>query len=223
MKKIIATLFLLVSILALNSSMAFAVVVGGPGESSNCFPFGCGKGTVYQQVYNSKMFSGPITISSISFYNTISPGGNINSGTYTLSLSTTNAAVNGLNTTDFNANLGSNNQLFTSTILNGVSAPSQLDFFGTAFDYNPNMGNLLLDIRTTITGTNLSSSYFDALSGTAGTMFSRAHNFGTGFEGFGLVTGFNEANSAPVPEPSTMLLLGGGLAGLAFWRRKQHK
>lgn len=28
---------------------------------------------------------------------------------------------------------------------------------------------------------------------------------------------------APVPEPSTFMLIGGGLAGLAFWRRRQRK
>ena len=37
-----------------------ALVVGGPGNSNNCFPFGCPSGwpPVYQQVYNSSEFTG---------------------------------------------------------------------------------------------------------------------------------------------------------------------
>jgi hypothetical protein len=37
----------------------------------------------------------------------------------------------------------------------------------------------------------------------------------------GVTDGTNN-DTTPVPEPSTMLLLGGGLAGLAFWRKKKQ-
>jgi len=38
---------------------------------------------------------------------------------------------------------------------------------------------------------------------------------------FNVALDFGQANTSQVPEPSTMLLLGGGLAGFAFWKRKR--
>src|SRR5690348_567810 len=51
---------------------ASPIVVGNPPDAGvdNCFPFGCAYEGEYQQVYSSSLFSGPITITDLEFYNT---------------------------------------------------------------------------------------------------------------------------------------------------------
>jgi hypothetical protein len=82
-------------------------------------PFGCGTllsgggtfGTRYQQVYSSSDFPGTIDITGVTFFLTqfipADPSsGFLNGGTYIVSLSTTSQPVNGLNLSDFDANVG---------------------------------------------------------------------------------------------------------------------
>src|ERR1700690_2138574 len=47
-------------------------IIGLPADpgNGNCFPFGCAYNGSYQQVYSSSQFSGPMTITALSFYNT---------------------------------------------------------------------------------------------------------------------------------------------------------
>jgi PEP-CTERM motif-containing protein len=205
---------------------AGAVIIGLPADSAsgNCFPFGCSGrngsiGTRYQQVYDSAQFSGSLLIDTISFFDTSFPGGNLNTGTYTLSLSTTSQPVNGLDLVTLDNNLGSDNQAFTVSILGGGAVPSVLSFSGTPFLYNPSVGNLLLDIRITDIAHSGNEAFFDARSGTAAGIFSRAHDFGDGFEDFGLVTEFD---GSAVPEPTTVGLLGLGLITGAIRRRRER-
>jgi hypothetical protein len=97
----------------------------------------------------------------------------------------------------------------------------------TDFNYNPNLGNLLMDIK--IPGgvsPNSNGPSFEARSGTADGIFSRLHNFGTGFEGWGLVTQFETASQSMVPEPSSLAIfaLGGiGMIGIGQRRKRKQK
>jgi len=211
----------------LGAHPAAAIIIGGPGDpgAGNGIPFGESflGGPEYQQVYNSNNFSGPILITEMTFYHHNNNFGGdtaqVNGGTYTLSLSATAAAVNGLSST-FANNLGANNTVVFFGDLPRLAAGEVDIFLSTPFLYDPGQGNLLLDVF----GTNVTEGgvFLDARNGTAGTIFSRmVGGIATGTSSFGLVTGLN----APVPGPIAgaglpgLILAGGCLLG--WWRRRR--
>jgi hypothetical protein len=135
-------------------------------------------------------------------------------------LSTTDAAVDGLDTTNFDANIGPDEAIFFSGTLDGP-VDSKLSLSGSPFLYDPAKGNLLLDIRAEYTGFQFGSTvYLDAMNGDAGGIFSRAQDYVSGNAGYGLVTGFTA-----VPEPpaaSTMLLAGAVLLSTRLILRRSR-
>jgi len=178
---------------------------------------------VYQQVYKSSLFTGG-NLQSIKFFRD-TDAGTLFSATFNLYVSTTTAAVNGLSTSNFDANRGANNTLFGTYALSG-SAPSVLTFTGAAFNYDPMQGNLLLDFRLSNVGAlptppaSFKSNFRDAAGA-----FSRAHNFGTGFEDTGLQTEFVFRPTTPtttVPEPTTFALVAAGIGLMAGYNRRKR-
>lgn len=217
---------------------AHALIIGGPGDpgTGNCFPFGCDTpfdwGIEYQQVYAASDFSGPINITSLSFYDhNFDSGGSaaLESGTFMISLSVTSKAVNGLDLTagpDPNQPLasnitGTNTLVFSGTLPGSLAFGSQLNFLLTSpFFFDPSQGNLLLDVVANPNGQVGGPTFFDAHNfGTFDSLSSRAFISGggtdPGFEGWGLVTGFNE-----VPEPGTLAIFAAAFLGFGLFRRK---
>ena len=212
-------------VLLATATASAQVTVGGPSNATNCFPFACKggpafPGTRYQQVYSASAFSGPIDITGLTFFRGATTPGPLNAGTFDLYLSTTSAAVDALDTGDFDANLGAPTTLFGSFTIGGA-APDELTFTGGPYHYDPAAGNLLLDIRVgPMTYNDIGvGAFFVARSGPAGGNYSRAQNFGTQDVGYGLDTRFEVA---AVPEPATVLLLAGGLAALAAVARRRR-
>jgi PEP-CTERM motif len=231
-----AILLMLLYVTAVTPVFANDIIIGSSADAGtgNCYPFGCAYSGEYQQVYTSSQFTtGPVLITGLEFFNTQYDSGAtfLNSGNWAISLSTTSADWNTSSTTYAN-NIGADNTLvFSGDLSQPWSLNNTLTIALTdPFSYDPSQGNLLMDVNVTGASDSNGDVYFDTNGYNDGgfngnTITGRDYcdicgpvPDGTVDNGYGLVTGFT---TSPVPEPSTLLMLGAGMLGLGpFLRRR---
>jgi hypothetical protein len=207
------------------------------GDLYNAFPFDFFS-MRYQQVYNASQFGSiPLNISGVAFRPDAQFGSTF-SQTFpnvVIKLSTTQGTVGGLSDT-FATNEGADlTTVFqgaltlTSSFSGPANGPKNFDVlinFGTNFTYNPADGNLLLEVQNY--GATLNGNiYLDAVhdspeTSRVYTIFGNDADTAVGESDSpytdGLVTEF-VTGATDVPEPISLLLLGGSLFGLGVLRR----
>lgn len=253
------TISILVAVVALyfvavNRGYAIVPTVVAPNENANvegnadnAYPFSLSsqsgpESMRYMQVYNASQFA---TIGSGGFITQIlfRLGGPSQPFSFTLSdiqinlSTTTQASADHWQVGSFAAQIGSDDTIVYArgplTLSSAGVGPTEFDIvinLTTPFFYNPQMGNLLLDVRNFARAPG-DHPGFDAqqdpmfVPPSDGT--SRIYTLGSGVnapgadrgDSLGLVTGFTI-----VPEPRSVLLLLSGAAILLAWstRRRRH-
>ncbi|MDE2184596.1 MAG: PEP-CTERM sorting domain-containing protein [Alphaproteobacteria bacterium] len=207
---------------AMASSQAFALTIGN-NDGGNCYPFSCGPSdglTQYQEAYNSSAFSGPLSFDQVSFG--LESPGPMDSGTYTVSFYLSTGPFNSLS-----SNMASNEGTFLGTLGTfniGGTMPTTLALTGSTINYDPSMGDLLMNVDIS-NGSALGgyNSFFAA--DYTGADVSRAWNSSTngpsGSDTGALQTTFSDV---AVPEPSTWAMLAFGLSmiGLTLGLRRKR-
>jgi hypothetical protein len=217
-----------------TGASAATYIVGAAATSNNGAPFVFDSGPRYQQVYSANQFTGPLSISGITFYGSKDyPLYRLAEGMFQISLSTTDKTVHNLNG-NYVDNIGADQtEVFSGTMpvlqdpMAQQNTKSYASFtlpFTTTFNYDPLKGNLLLDVtsKTGFGGIGSLQAY-NVFTDSASEVTARVFRGNLQY-GFGLTTGFVEAMPAGVPEPATwaMMIIGFGLTG-AMMRGQRGK
>ena len=196
---------------------------------------------VSQMLYASSQFTGPITITDISFRPKVGTGpvaidyGNVSVYLSTSTKSPDESSANRMSETfadnigpDFTLVFSANGIILTSP---GCSGPGVCPFdltnhLTTPFLYNPANGNLLLQVVSSGFQAVISTSAIDAMQfGSSGGLIAEVAGFGsttatTGmFNPRGLIAQFAYSD---VPEPSSWILTGLGLSALLWTNRRRR-
>jgi hypothetical protein len=197
----------------------------GISSETNTIPFGFETvGGYYVEIFSSSLFSGSTTFTGVSFASpAISTRFNPNLN-LTISFAYQAVGFQGSNASESSALGTSIGSLGDFAILGSVPESSTLDFNGASLTYDPTRGNLVMDISVTLVSNVQSSGATRAAYNndkTSATISSASNFSGDIFVTGGLVTTFATASTqpTPVPEPGTLVLMGGALAGLLAFRR----
>ena len=222
--------FLLLLLVSAVARADFVTTPNLPGFSYNSIPFGAGTTqSRYQQVHDSSEFNSPVEISSFAF----SPketGGFM--GDVQFRVGVTSVAVGNLNT-DLDLNLTSPMQIvFSEPVSQTITSAGHDSFsvvfpFTTPFHYDPNAGNLLIEMTMT-NGGYVGETFMMSYAPTT-TQASRAWEAA----GAGAIANGADSNAlriqmgvTAVPEPSSILMLGCvgvGAAVSCYVKRRRRK